>query len=95
MCCFKASQLVVNAFDSTKKCFENLLGTKFDSCNQRNTHLGMKKHCTAGLQFTRLDSTKKGKSVVISQCCEAVVSKLVKLETSCTMILAQMESVLC
>ena len=66
MCCFKASQPVVNAIDSTKKCFENLLGTKFDSCNQRNTHLGMKYHCTAGLQFTRLDSTKKGKSVVIS-----------------------------
>ena len=46
-----------------------------------------KDHCTAGLQLTRLDLTKN-ENMLLLVCSEAVESILVKLETSCTVIIA-------
>ena len=52
-----------------------------------NSHRWWKDHCTAGLQFNKTGFDQKIKYVVICICCEAAESKLVKLETNCTVIL--------
>ena len=51
-----------------------------------NTHRWGKDHCTAGLQFNKT-GLYQGRNYVVFVCSEATESKLVKLETSCTVIL--------
>ena len=59
-----------------------------------NTHHRGKYHCTAGLQFNKTEFDQKRKYETLFVCSEAVESSLVKLETSRTVILSPMVSVL-
>ena len=62
---------------------------------QRTLTVGNSYHWTAGLQFNKTGLDQKRKYILLFVCYEAVESKLVKLETSCTVIPIPIVSVLC
>ena len=58
-----------------------------------STHRWGKDHCTAGLQFNKTGTDHK-RTYILFLCSEPVEYKLVKLETSCTVILPPTVSLL-
>ena len=56
--------------------------------SQRTLTIGGMEPCAVGLQFHKTGFDQK-ENVVLFVCCEVVESKLVKLETICTVIFPQ------